>query len=70
MNYFIEDHLGIVIIMGFLLNSLVLFLIVNVATKADKRAKYEWAQMELLGKIARAQGVAEHEIKATFEAIK
>jgi len=70
MNYFIEDNLAIVVIVGFLLNALVLFLIINVATKADKRAKYEWAQMELLGKIAKAQGVPEAEIKATFEAIK
>ena len=50
--------------------AVVLFIVINLATKADKRAKYEWAQMELLAKIARAQGVREEEIKATFDAIR
>lgn len=70
MSSFIEDNLSLVIITGFVLNALVLYLIINIATKADKRAKYEWAQMELLAKIARSQGVAEDEIRATLDAIK
>lgn len=50
-------------------NLLIMYLIINAATKANQRAKYEWAQMELLGKIARAQGVAEHEIQSTLDAV-
>ena len=51
-------------------NLLIMYLIINAATKATIRTKYEWAQLDLLAKIARAQGVPEEEIAATFEAIK
>ncbi|GGB14525.1 hypothetical protein [Puia dinghuensis] len=53
-----------------LINCAVLYLIITAATRANLRAKYEWAQMELLAKIARAQGVSEEEIRKTFDAIK
>lgn len=46
-----------------LVNSLVLYVVIGAATKASRRANYEWAQMELLAKIARAQGVPEQEIR-------
>jgi hypothetical protein len=48
---------GLVIFFG------VLHLIISGATRSKKRALYEWAQMELLDKIARVQGVPEEEIK-------
>jgi len=48
----------------------VLYLIIAGATRSKQRALYEWAQLELLAKIARAQGVPEEEIKVTFKAIK
>ena len=51
-------------------NLLILYIIINAATKANLRAKYEWAQMDLLAKIARAQGVAEEEIQATVDTIR
>jgi len=51
-------------------NLLILYLIINTATKASLRAKYEWAQVELLAKIARIQGVPEEEIRATMESIR
>lgn len=50
-------------------NLLILYLIINAATKANIRAKYEKAQLELLAKIARAQGVSEDEIQASIDAI-
>jgi len=51
-------------------NALILYVVIAAATKASKRARYEWAQMELLAKIARAQGVPEAEIRAIAGAIK
>lgn len=51
-------------------NALILYIIIAAATQANKRAMYGWAQMELLAKIARAQGVPEDEIKAVVGAIK
>jgi hypothetical protein len=53
-----------------IVQALVLYLVINFATKADRRAKYEWAQMDLLTKIARVQGVPEQEIQKTLDAIK
>ena len=70
MNYFIQDHLALVLVVGIVGNGLILYVIINAATRATTRAKYEWAQLELLGKMAKAQGVPEEEIKAIFTAIK
>jgi chromosome segregation and condensation protein ScpB len=53
-----------------IVNALILYIIISAATRAGKRAQYEWAQMELLAKIARAQGVSEEEIRAISGAIK
>lgn len=53
-----------------IINCLVLYFIISSATNADKRAKYDWAQMELLAKIARVQGVPEEEIAAIVGALK
>jgi len=69
-KYFIEDHLVLVVLTAAIFQILALYLIINIATKTDRRAKYEWAQLDLLGKMARAQGVPEKEIEATFQAIK
>jgi chromosome segregation and condensation protein ScpB len=44
----------------------ILYIIINAATKASLRAKYEWAQMALLAKIAMQQGVPAKEIEKTF----
>lgn len=49
-------------------NALILYVVINSATKASKRALYEWVQMDLLAKIAKAQGVTQEEINRTFEA--
>jgi chromosome segregation and condensation protein ScpB len=51
-------------------NLLILYLIINAATKATLRAKYDRAQMELLAKIARAQGVPMDEVQETLDKIK
>jgi hypothetical protein len=51
-------------------NLLIMYLVINAATKASLRAKYDWAQMELLAKIARAQGVPDDEVQATLDAIR
>ena len=55
---------------GFFLNCLVLFFIIKGATQADKRALYEWAQVDLLCKIAKAQGVPDEEIAKTIRVLK
>lgn len=60
----------IVGVIALIVNSLVLYIIISAATQASKRAKYDWAQMELLAKIARAQGVPESEIKAIADGVK
>jgi hypothetical protein len=54
--------------LGSAFNLLLLYLIIGAATKAHKRALYEWAQLDLLSKIAKAQGVPDEDISATFEA--
>jgi hypothetical protein len=48
-------------------NALLLYLIIGAATKAHKRSLYEWAQLDLLSKIAKAQGVSQEEIADTFK---
>ncbi len=55
---------GVVVFFG------ILFLIIAAATRSKKRVLYSWAQLELIAKIARAQGVPEEDIKATFDAIR
>jgi hypothetical protein len=50
-------------------NLLIMYLIINAATKATVRSKYEWGQLQLLAKIARAQGVPEEEIANVFEVV-
>ena len=69
-SYFIRDNLSFVILMAGIFQFVILFLIIAAATRSKKRALYEWAQVELLAKIARSQGVPEPEIQAIFEAIK
>lgn len=50
-----------------LVNSLILYVIISSATRAEKRAKYEWAQLQLLAKIAMIQGVKQEEITEVFK---
>lgn len=69
-KYFIQDNLPFVLIVAGVFNLVILYLIIAAATQSKKRALYAWAQLELLAKIARAQGVPEDEIRATFDAIK
>lgn len=49
-----------------LINLAILFIIIQSATKANLRAKYEYAQMELLARIATAQGVPAKELEKIF----
>jgi hypothetical protein len=65
-----DQEIDIYAIAAILVNCAVLYLIISAATRANTRAKYERVQMELLAKFARAQGVSDEEIKATFAAIK
>lgn len=55
-------------IVGVVVFFTILFLIIAAATRSKKRALYDWAQLELLAKIAKAQGVPQEEIDATFHA--
>jgi len=49
-----------------LANALILYLVISGATKSHKRSLYEWAQLDLLSKIAKAQGVPPEDIADTF----
>jgi hypothetical protein len=66
----ISDNIFAIIAVAAIVNALLLYVIISIATKADRRAKYEWAQLELTAKIARLQGVPQEEIQAIFDRIK
>jgi hypothetical protein len=67
-KYFIQDNLGFIIFIGAIFQLVILYLIINAATKANLRARYEWTQLELIAKMARVQGVPQDEIESTFKA--
>ncbi len=67
-NYFIQENIGMILIATGIFQIVVLYLIINYATKADKRARYEWTQLELIAKMACLQGVPQSEIDDTFKA--
>jgi hypothetical protein len=62
------DDLQFYSIVGVVVSFCVLYLVIAAATRSKKRALYAWVQMELLAKIARAQGVDPAEIDATLQA--
>jgi len=68
--YSIQDNLGFIIFACLALQIGLLYLVISLATKSHRRAKYEWAQMDLLAKIAHAQGVPVEEIQKTLDAAK
>jgi hypothetical protein len=70
MGFIYSDQLIIGAAIGLIVQSVVLYIVISIATKAEKRAGYAWAQLELIAKIAKAQGVPQEEITATFDAIK
>ena len=55
-------------IAAIVINSAILYLIIAAASRSTLRAKYEWAQLEMLIKIAKAHGVPEEEISGTMRA--
>lgn len=55
--------------LAFLFNAVVLYLIIAGATKSKKREQYAWGQLQLLAKIARAQGVPVEEIEEVFKVV-
>jgi len=57
------------VVVGLILSVAILYWIIANSTRSSTRTDYEWAQLELLAKIARAQGVPEQEIQDTFKAI-
>ena len=67
-NYFLQDNFGLILIGAGILQIIILYLVINYATKTDKRARYEWAQLELIAKMARLQGIPQGEIDDTFKA--
>lgn len=50
-------------------NLVIFYLIIQAATKSKQRAKYEWAQMELLKKIAKIQGVSDAEVETIMTVV-
>jgi hypothetical protein len=70
MDFVFSNQMIIAAIIAVIVQSVILYLVINFATKTDKRALYEWAQLELLAKIAKTQGVPENEIQAIFQAMK
>jgi hypothetical protein len=63
-----SNTLLIIIPVAFVVNLSVLYLVIAGATKSHKRALYEWAQLDLLAKIAKKQGVSDEDIHSTFRA--
>jgi hypothetical protein len=55
-------ELIIALIGGILLQAAFLYLIISAATKAEKRARYDWAQTQFLAYIARQQGMPEDQV--------
>jgi hypothetical protein len=49
------------------LQSLILFVVINMATKADKRAKYGWAQTQFLAFLAKEKGMSEQEVNEIMD---
>ncbi len=66
MNILDQNELFFALAFAGVFHSLVLYVIISYATRADKRAKYDFAQMDLLGKIAKQQGVPDEEIQKTY----
>lgn len=58
------------IAISILFNGLFLYIIIRSATSAGKRAQYEWAQLQIIAKIAHKQGITSEELKAVFDKIK
>lgn len=51
-------------------NAIILYVVINAATKATRRAKYEGATQELLARIAKQLGVPPEEVEVIFDKIK
>lgn len=49
------------------LQSLILFVVINMATKADKRAKYDRAQTQFLAFLAKEKGMSEQEVNEIMD---
>lgn len=64
------SSIAVIALVGIFVNALILYLIIAGATRARQRTLYEWAQLELIAKIAKAQGVPQEEISGVFNKIK
>jgi hypothetical protein len=53
---------------GISLQCILLYLVINVATKADKRSRYEWAQTQFLAHLAKQQGLPAEQIQRILDA--
>ena len=56
-------------LIGLVANALILYLVIGSATRAHRRAQYSWAQLQLLARMAKIQGVPDQEIKEIFDQI-
>lgn len=54
-----DSNLLLAVVVGIVIQSVLLYLIVSAATKATIRYRTAWAEMRLLGEIAKKQGVDE-----------
>jgi hypothetical protein len=62
----IDSSIVFVAIVALLMNALILYIVIAAATQSRKRALYDWASLDLLAKIAKAQGVPQEEVADTF----
>lgn len=63
----IDSSVIVISVIALLINALILYIVIAAATQSRKRALYDWASLELLAKIAKAQGVSQEEIADTFK---
>ena len=62
----IDSSIVFTSIIALLINALILYIVIAAATQSRKRALYDGPSLELLAKIAEAQGVSQEEIADTF----
>jgi hypothetical protein len=62
-----SNELLLTVITALLIQCVILYLIIGAATKAERRARYDWAQTQFLAHIARQQGMPEEEIKKILD---
>ncbi|HUR09988.1 MAG TPA: hypothetical protein VM012_01385 [Flavitalea sp.] len=66
------DHLTLffTVAVGMIVQCLFFYLVIRYAVSAERRQRYEWAQMQLLAYIAKEKGVPDEEIQKVLDYTK